>query len=168
MPVVFGRGDLRADRAGDMAQMSASTSWNFFPVFAISDGLVVTPSSSPLAASDLISAVSAVSTKNFMLSLPCAATPYRMQAGVANGSYRMQAPRPTPNPLPQDGVIRRVPVMLPYPFPGPFDYRVPPGMDPQPGDVVLVPLNPREEVGVVWDGQPMGACRTESSSRWPG
>ena len=41
--------------------------------------------------------------------------------------------------------------MLPYPFPGPFDYRVPPGMDPQPGDVVLVPLNRREEVGVVWD-----------------
>ena len=45
----------------------------------------------------------------------------------------------------------RVPVMLPYPFPGPFDYRVPAGMDPQPGDVVLVPLNRREEIGVVWD-----------------
>jgi primosomal protein N' (replication factor Y) len=45
----------------------------------------------------------------------------------------------------------RVPVMLPYPFPGPFDYRVPPGLDPQPGDIVLVPLNRREEVGVVWD-----------------
>jgi primosomal protein N' (replication factor Y) (superfamily II helicase) len=42
-------------------------------------------------------------------------------------------------------------VLLPYPFPGPFDYRVPPGMDPKPGDVVLVPLNRREEVGVVWD-----------------
>jgi primosomal protein N' (replication factor Y) len=41
--------------------------------------------------------------------------------------------------------------MLPYPFPGPFDYRVPPDLDPQPGDVVLVPLNRREEVGVVWD-----------------
>jgi primosomal protein N' (replication factor Y) len=48
-------------------------------------------------------------------------------------------------------VVRRVPVMLPYPFPGPFDYRVPPDLDPQPGDVVLVPLNRREEVGVVWD-----------------
>ncbi len=47
--------------------------------------------------------------------------------------------------------------MLPYPFPGPFDYRVPPGMNPQPGDVVLVPLNRREEVGVVWDaGRPPG------------
>ena len=44
--------------------------------------------------------------------------------------------------------------MLPYPLPGPFDYRVPAGMDPQPGDVVLVPLNRREEVGVVWDAAP--------------
>ena len=46
----------------------------------------------------------------------------------------------------------RVPVLLPYPFAGPFDYRVPAGMNPQPGDLVLVPLNRREEVGVVWDG----------------
>ena len=43
--------------------------------------------------------------------------------------------------------MRRVPVMLPYPFPGPFDYSVPPDLDPQAGDVVLVPLNRREEVG---------------------
>jgi primosomal protein N' (replication factor Y) len=43
--------------------------------------------------------------------------------------------------------------MLPYPFPGPFDYRVPVGLTPEPGDLVLVPLNKREEVGVVWDGQ---------------
>ncbi|MDA8253336.1 MAG: primosomal protein N' [Rhodospirillales bacterium] len=49
---------------------------------------------------------------------------------------------------------RRVPVLLPYPFPGPFDYAVPPGMDPQPGDLVLAPLNRREAVGVVWDGAP--------------
>jgi primosomal protein N' (replication factor Y) (superfamily II helicase) len=41
--------------------------------------------------------------------------------------------------------------MLPYPFPGPFDYSVPPDLDPQAGDVVLVPLNRREEVGVVWE-----------------
>ena len=47
---------------------------------------------------------------------------------------------------------RRVPVLLAYPFPGPFDYRVPPELDPRPGDVVRVPLNRREEVGVVWDG----------------
>ena len=45
----------------------------------------------------------------------------------------------------------RVPVLLPYPFPGPFDYRVPPGLELKPGDVVVVPLNRREEVGIVWD-----------------
>jgi primosomal protein N' (replication factor Y) len=41
--------------------------------------------------------------------------------------------------------------MLPYPFAGPFDYRVPPGLEVEPGDVVQVPLNRREEIGVVWD-----------------
>src|ERR1700712_1345166 len=46
----------------------------------------------------------------------------------------------------------RVPVLLPYPFAGPFDYAVPAELDLAPGDVVLVPLNRREEVGVVWDG----------------
>jgi len=52
------------------------------------------------------------------------------------------------------GGVRRVPVLLPYPFPGPFDYRVPPGFDPHPGDIALVPLNNREELGVVWDAPP--------------
>ena len=48
----------------------------------------------------------------------------------------------------------RAQVLLPYPFPGPFDYRIPDGMNVHPGDVVLVPLNRREEVGVVWDPAP--------------
>jgi len=56
---------------------------------------------------------------------------------------------------------RRVPVLLPYPFPGPFDYAVPEGMDPAPGDVVLAPLNGREVVGVVWDA-PGPAPATEA------
>ena len=46
----------------------------------------------------------------------------------------------------------RVAVLLPLPFSGPFDYRVPEGLDPNPGDVVLVPLGRREVVGVIWDG----------------
>jgi len=45
----------------------------------------------------------------------------------------------------------RIPVLLPRPFAGPFDYAVGPHQDPQPGDIVLVPLNRRAEVGVVWD-----------------
>ncbi len=60
-----------------------------------------------------------------------------------------------PSLLPEPAAQRRVPVLLPYPFPGPFDYRVPPDLDPRPGDIVLVPLNRREEIGVVWD-QPAG------------
>ena len=47
--------------------------------------------------------------------------------------------------------------MLPYPFAGPFYYRVPDHLSPVPGDVVLVPLNRREEIGVVWDGASDGA-----------
>jgi primosomal protein N' (replication factor Y) len=44
-----------------------------------------------------------------------------------------------------------VPVLLPYPFAGPFDYLAPEAMGLLPGDIVLVPLNRRQEVGVVWD-----------------
>ncbi len=65
----------------------------------------------------------------------------------------------TPPLLADIGPARRgtvVPVLLPYPFPGPFDYRVPSGMHVAPGDVVMVPLNRRTEVGVVWDGEPEG------------
>jgi primosomal protein N' (replication factor Y) len=57
---------------------------------------------------------------------------------------------------------KRVPVLLPYPFAGPFDYAVPEGMDARPGDLVLVPLNRRAEVGVVWDhaqGDPVPAAK---------
>ena len=67
-------------------------------------------------------------------------------------------------PLFDDGAVEppppapvRVPVLLPYPFAGPFDYRVPPGLQVAPGDLVLVPLNRREEIGVVWDGPPDAA-----------
>jgi primosomal protein N' (replication factor Y) len=42
-------------------------------------------------------------------------------------------------------------VLLPYPFPGPFDYAAPADLNLTPGDIVLVPLNRRQEVGVVWD-----------------
>ncbi|HEY2131714.1 MAG TPA: DEAD/DEAH box helicase, partial [Acetobacteraceae bacterium] len=57
---------------------------------------------------------------------------------------------------------RRIQVLLPYPLAGPFDYRVPPDLSPQPGDVVLVPLNRREEVGVVWDSVAPGAPQDDS------
>jgi primosomal protein N' (replication factor Y) len=49
--------------------------------------------------------------------------------------------------------LRRVRVLLPYPFAGPFDYALGAAMDPHPGDLVLAPLNQRQTVGVVWDGE---------------
>ncbi|MBV9654851.1 MAG: primosomal protein N' [Acetobacteraceae bacterium] len=57
--------------------------------------------------------------------------------------------------------MRRVPVLLPYPFDRPFDYVVPEDLDVRPGAVVLVPLNRRESVGVVWDGAPDDAIPVE-------
>jgi primosomal protein N' (replication factor Y) (superfamily II helicase) len=61
----------------------------------------------------------------------------------------------------------RVRVLLPYPFPAPFDYAVPPDLALQPGDYVRVPLGPREVVGVVWDardaeGAPIEAKRLKT------
>jgi primosomal protein N' (replication factor Y) len=49
---------------------------------------------------------------------------------------------------------RRVAVLLPYPL-GPYDYSVPPEMDLSAGDYVVVPLGPREILGVVW-GEGLG------------
>ena len=45
----------------------------------------------------------------------------------------------------------RVPILLPLPFPGPFDYAAPEGTFVEPGTVVRVPLGPRTALGVVWD-----------------
>jgi primosomal protein N' (replication factor Y) (superfamily II helicase) len=58
-----------------------------------------------------------------------------------------------------------VAVLLPYPFPGPFDYRVPDGLFPMAGDIVVVPLNRREEIGVVWDGPTDGKPMPEHRLR---
>jgi primosomal protein N' (replication factor Y) len=65
-------------------------------------------------------------------------------------------------PLHGSGSAERLPVLLPYPFAGPFDYAPPSGTALQPGDIVLVPLNRRQEAGVVWDtahGPPVPAAK---------
>ncbi|WP_299440370.1 primosomal protein N' [uncultured Rhodospira sp.] len=49
------------------------------------------------------------------------------------------------------GAARRVAVLLPVPVEAPYDYAVPPEMEPvAPGDIVRVPLGKRIEPGVVW------------------
>ncbi|WP_431856698.1 primosomal protein N' [Azospirillum sp.] len=54
-------------------------------------------------------------------------------------------------PLHQErGPDVRVSVLLPLPLREAYDYRVPPGLDLQPGDYVEVPLGPRRVIGVVW------------------
>src|SRR4051794_32746906 len=45
----------------------------------------------------------------------------------------------------------RVPVLLPLPLAGAYDYAVPAPMALRPGEFVSVPLNQRDVVGVVWD-----------------
>ena len=58
---------------GTTSQISAITVLKSRPALATSDGLVVTPSRRPVAASSLISARSAVSTKNFIWEPRCIA-----------------------------------------------------------------------------------------------
>ena len=44
-----------------------------------------------------------------------------------------------------------VPVLVPVPLEGPFDYRLGAGEPPPPGTYVIVPFAGRELIGVVWD-----------------
>jgi primosomal protein N' (replication factor Y) len=60
--------------------------------------------------------------------------------------------------------MRRVPVLLPYPFAAPFEYAVPEGLDPGPGDLVKVPLGRREVLGAIWEG-PAGKTVAERRLR---
>ncbi len=69
--------------------------------------------------------------------------------------------RPPAAPAPEPAAVPRVPVLLPYPFTGPFDYAAPAHLPLAPGDIVLVPLNRRAEVGVVWDA-PSGPAVADS------
>ena len=36
---------------------------------------------------------------------------------------------------------------------GPLDYRVPEGMDVEPGSIVIAPLGPRQLLGVAWEAE---------------
>ncbi|MBV8458870.1 MAG: primosomal protein N' [Acetobacteraceae bacterium] len=63
---------------------------------------------------------------------------------------------------------RGVPVMLPLPLPGSFDYAVPEGMEVEAGDVVMVPLNRREIIGVVWDAPSPATLRAATPDQSPG
>ncbi|MDX1739074.1 MAG: hypothetical protein R3261_12605, partial [Alphaproteobacteria bacterium] len=55
------------------------------------------------------------------------------------------------DPFVKGATRQRIKVLLPLPLAGCYDYGVPDGMDPYPGQFVKVPLGPRKVVGVVWD-----------------
>ncbi|MGI3776561.1 MAG: primosomal protein N' [Janthinobacterium lividum] len=83
-----------------------------------------------------------------------------IQDGAAVPSAAPRRPRRAPD-APEPAAVARVPVLLPYPFAGPFDYALPEHLPLEPGDIVLVPLNRRAEVGVVWDA-PSGPAVADS------
>ncbi len=60
--------------------------------------------------------------------------------------------------LSMDSKSKQISVLLPYPFKGPFDYKIPDGLKNnkiKPGAIVTVPLNRREEIGVIWKKHPL-------------
>src|SRR4051795_5595574 len=61
----------------------------------------------------------------------------------------MDTPAPT-GMSPATSAARVVDVLVPVALDQAYSYRVPRGMELQPGDVVCVPLGPREVIGVVW------------------
>ena len=61
-----------------------------------------------------------------------------------------------PAPVPTSAIVD---VLIPVAVDVAYSYRVPDGLDVQPGDFVAVPLGPRETVGVVWSREEVGAGR---------
>jgi primosomal protein N' (replication factor Y) (superfamily II helicase) len=55
-----------------------------------------------------------------------------------------------------NGEARRAQVLLPLPLPGAYDYRVPPGLEIEPGAFVFVPFGRRDAIGVVWSMEASG------------
>ncbi len=45
----------------------------------------------------------------------------------------------------------RIPVLMTVALDQTYDYLVPDGLEPKPGDFVLVPFGPQSRIGVVWD-----------------
>src|SRR6185437_3750019 len=151
---------------GTIEQISRIASLKSRPALAISEGLVVTPSTMPVDARSRISAMSAVSTKNFM---PLFLSPPRLFDRVARrfsslnssrdggaiafslGLYRMPVTHTSfEGDSAEAASAARVRVLLPLPLAGAYDYAVPPGMNVAAGDFVSVPLGARRVAGVVW------------------
>ena len=132
---------------GTSSQISATISRKLRPALATKVGLVVTPSTSPVAASSLISATSAVSTKNFMAAPTCGlATPsVRLQFRLrlfnrfawlllVPGCRFCKACLPSWMNVRQSAAAAngRVPVLLPVALDQTYDYLLPDGIEARP------------------------------------
>jgi primosomal protein N' (replication factor Y) len=74
------------------------------------------------------------------------------RAAPSSTDGRAAGPESVPAaPVRVGGAGARVAVLLPLPLGGSYDYLVPEGLALAPGDVVCVPLGPREVIGVVWE-----------------
>ena len=83
---------------GTVAQISASTSWNFFPVLAISEGLVVTPSSKPAGGERLdLRGVGGIDEELHAIAPICGYGSYRMQGQGRKEPYRDSETHPPPH-----------------------------------------------------------------------
>jgi primosomal protein N' (replication factor Y) len=58
----------------------------------------------------------------------------------------------------QTSPVRTVPVLLPVALDQTYDYGLPDGISPVPGQFVLVPFGPQQRIGIVWD-RAQGAAR---------
>ena len=63
--------------------------------------------------------------------------------------------------------MNRVRVLLLNAALGPLDYRVPAGMEVEPGSIVLAPLGPRQLTGVVWEPERLPAESVEDKRLRP-
>lgn len=61
--------------------------------------------------------------------------------------------------------MNRVRVILLSQAVGPFDYKLPDGVDAPPGSIVTVPLGPRKITGVVWDASAFAETKQVEASR---
>src|SRR5947207_698825 len=79
-----------------------------------------------------------------------AARKARTSAGVSAARSRKDGAPPRESADNREMVKRVVDVLVPVALDRPYSYRAPAELDLAPGDIVTVPLGPRETTGVVW------------------
>ncbi len=87
--------------------------------------------------------------------------------GEAKGSRGDGLPRGLPPAHIGEPYMNRVRLLIFNAALGPLDYRVPEGMDVEPGSVVVAPLGPRQIVGIVWEADRLPASEVPEAKLRP-